>query len=196
MKKQLPSHGNGYAPERSRESDDGFAPSAYGRASRPAAAAWAAPILWVPMLAVVLLLAPMLGSMPANLSADPNPFEIQDIEARAKESYKRFIKLWQEELYFELYDLGIQSTRDRITREQFAQRMVELAWVPDGALNEKYLIATMRFRTMVYVKARVLYRGKFNPDMRFSKDLSVLLLFERGRWRLDLIQLIRSPYTT
>jgi hypothetical protein len=106
------------------------------------------------------------------------------------------VRMWQEELYFELYDLGIKSTQARISRQDFAQRMVELSWVPDGELNPKYLKSVMRFRTMVYINTRILYRNKFNPEERFAKDQVVLLLQEDGEWRLDLVALIRSPYAT
>ena len=145
------------------------------------------------LLAMLLVLPPLAGTM---ASAEPNPFERREIEQQALESFKRMVRMWQEELYFELYDLGIKSTQARISRQDFAQRMVELSWVPDGELNPKYLESVMRFRTMVYVNTRILYRNKFNPAERFAKDQVVLLLQEDGEWRLDLVALIRSPYAT
>lgn len=156
----------------------------------------------VPFIIGSLLAAPLLAltlaftvTMVATVAdAEPNPFEKRDIEEQALESFRRFILLWQEELYFELYDLGIASTRKRITREEFARRMVELTWVPHGKLNPKYLNSNMRFRTMVYVKARVVYRNKFNENQVFSNDQTMLLLKEDGEWRVDLIAMIRSPY--
>lgn len=146
-----------------------------------------------------LLLLTLLAALPlagTTATAEPNPFERREIEQRALESFKRMVRMWQEELYFELYDLGIKSTQARISRQDFAQRMVELSWVPDGELNPKYLEAVMRFRTMVYINTRILYRNKFNPAERFAKDQVVLLLQEDGEWRLDLVALIRSPYAT
>jgi hypothetical protein len=146
-------------------------------------------LLAAPLVALMLMLATVAD-------AEPNPFEKRDIEEQALESFRRFLLLWQEELYFELYDLGIAATRQRITREEFARRMVELTWLPLGTLNPRYLNADMRFRTMVYIKARVVYRNKFNADQVFSNDQTMLLLKEDGEWRVDLIAMIRSPYVT
>lgn len=145
------------------------------------------------LLALLLVAVPLAGT---TATAEPNPFEQREIEQRALESFRRMVRMWQEELYFELYDLGIKSTQARISRQEFAQRMVELSWVPDGELNPRYLESVMRFRTMVYINTRIVYRNKFNPAERFSKDQVVLLLQEDGEWRLDLVALIRSPYAT
>ena len=48
---------------------------------------------------------------------------------------------------------------------------------------------------MVYGPAGVRNRHKFNPDNRFSKEQTLLLLQEDGQWKVDLIALIRSPYS-
>jgi len=126
--------------------------------------------------------------------ADPNPFEQEQIEARALEAFRVMVALWREELYFELYDLGSEATRGRITREEFAQRMVELSYVPKGELNPKYLKSKLRFRTLVYIATRIEYRHKFDVDRTFHRDHGFLLLEEDSAWRVDLIQLIRAPY--
>ena len=126
--------------------------------------------------------------------ANPNPFEQKNIEAQALEAFKVIMALWREELYFELYDLGSESTKSRISREEFAQRMVELSFVPYGELNPKHLKSEMSFRTLIYIKARVDYRHKFNTSRRFYRDHIFLLLEEDNTWRVDLIQLIRAPY--
>ena len=126
--------------------------------------------------------------------AEPNRFEKLKLEAGALAAFEQVISLWREELYFELYDLGIASSKTRISQEQFAQRMVELSYVPKGTLNPKHLSAKFRFRTMIYVKARIDYRHKFNPEITFPKNHTFLLLEEEGAWRIDLIQLIRAPY--
>ena len=142
-----------------------------------------------------LLLAALLLGPAAALRAEPNTFEQRKIEAQALESFKRIVQLWQEEVYFELYDHGMAASKARISRADFAQRMVELSWVPEGDLNPTHLKAQFRFRTVVYVTARVPYRHKFNPDNRFSKEQTLLLLQEDGQWKVDLIALIRSPYS-
>ena len=141
-------------------------------------------------LAAPLVLAP--GG--AGPRAEPNPFEQRRIEARAMEAFRTILGLWREELYFELYDHGIETSKERISREAFAQRMVELSWVPIGELNPKFFKPTFRFRTMVYLEVRVQFRHKFNPESLFFKDHTFLLLQENGTWRIDLIRLIRSPF--
>jgi hypothetical protein len=98
-------------------------------------------------------------------------------------------------VYFELYDHGMAASKARITREEFAQRMVELSWVPEGELSPRHLKAQYRFRTVVYVSARIPYRHKFNPDNRFSREQTLLLLQEDGQWKVDLIALVRAPFS-
>lgn len=141
------------------------------------------------LLLGVLLLAPAVPQ------AEPNFFEQRKIEAQALETFRRVITLWQEEVYFELYDHGMAASQGRLSREEFAQRMVELAWVPEGELNPRFLKAEYRFRTVVYVTARVPYRHKFNPDNRFVKEQTLLLLREGGQWKVDLVSLIRAPFS-
>ena len=126
--------------------------------------------------------------------AEPSRFEKQDVEAQALEAFRQILGLWKEELYFELYEIGMESTKKQVSLEDFAQRMVELAWLPQGELNPKFLKSKFRFRTMIYVSARVKYRHKFNPDNTFFKDHTFLLLEEKGTWRIDLVQLVRAPY--
>jgi hypothetical protein len=126
--------------------------------------------------------------------AAPNYFEQRKIEVQALDAFRRMLALWREEVYFELYDHGMEASKARITRENFAQRMVQLEWVPQGEPNPRYLTADYRFRSMAYVKVRVLYRNKFNPSQQFNKEQTFLLLQENGAWRIDLVDLIRSPY--
>lgn len=138
------------------------------------------------------------GSLPGpavpTLRAAPNVFEQRNIEAQALQAFRAVVSLWREELYFELYDYGMESTKARISREEFAQRMVELSWVPVGEPNPKFLRAEYQFRTMIYVKARINYRHKFNPGQGFYKDHTFLMLLENGTWRVDLVQLVRAPF--
>ena len=144
-------------------------------------------------LAIGCLLAWALVPAP-SARAEPNAFEKRAIEAAALEAFRTIVTLWREELYFELYDMGSESTRARVSKEEFAGRMVRLNWVPEGELNPEFLKAKFRFRTMVYVAARIRYRDKFNPEMEFLKEQTFLLLKERGKWRIDLIKLVRAPF--
>lgn len=141
-----------------------------------------------------LLLALMPWPHADPVLAAPTRYEKQEVEAQALEAFRRIMDLWKEELYFELYESGMESTKKQVSLEAFAQRMVELAWLPQGELNAKFLKPKFRFRTMVYISARVQYRHKFNPDKTFFKDHTFLLLEEDGTWRIDLVQLVRAPF--
>ena len=143
---------------------------------------------------MALLLA-LLLSVPRAAQAEPGVYEQRKIAAQALESFRRIMDLWRQEVYFELYDLGMESSKARISREDFAQRMVQLDWLPQGELDPKFLTAEYRFRTAVYISARIPYRNKFNASPPFSKDETILMLKEGGEWHVDLIQLIRSPFT-
>jgi hypothetical protein len=146
---------------------------------------------WVALGALLLGVSAGLARAAA---ADPGPQEQRKIESEALESFRRIMTLWREEVYFELYDQGTAASKARITREEFAQRMVQLEWLPAGEINPRFLKPEYRFRTMVYVQARIPYKNKFNTGDPFAKDQSVLLLLEDGQWKIDLVQLIRSPY--
>lgn len=131
----------------------------------------------------------------APASAEPNRFEERALEEEALRAFRQAITLWREELYFELYELGWDASKQRLPTEEFAQRMVELSWVPQGDPDPKFLKTDFRHRTMIYVYSRLLFQNKFIPDQRFSKDYSALMIKENGRWRVDLVQLVRSPYS-
>ncbi len=163
---------------------------------RPARAPRAMPPRRTLAVTLATVLLPVLLAGPAApLRAEPNFFEQRKIEAQALEAFKRVISLWQEEVYFELYDVGMAASKARISREQFAQRMVELTWLPEGELNPTHLKATFRFRTAVYITARIPYKDKFNPDKIFTSEQTLLLLQEDGQWKVDLIALIRAPFS-
>ncbi|MEE8436559.1 MAG: hypothetical protein V3S64_17360 [bacterium] len=147
------------------------------------------------IVAVVTVVA-AVTTIPARTAwSEPNFFEKRKIELQALEAFKEIISRWREEVYFELYDSGMEESQGRITRQEFAQRMVELSWVPRGELNPKFLKLRYHFRTMVYVTARVPYRHKFDQTRSFSKDQTMVMVWEKGKWRVDLIELIRSPYS-
>ena len=131
----------------------------------------------------------------ANANArQPTPAELEAIRKETKIVYQNFLQLWQEERYFELYDYGKKHSRNQFTIEEFATRMVELDWVPVGLLTEKIPEVNYSYRTLLYVDVAILFRHKSFMDLQFSKQQSFLLLKEDGKWRFDLLQMIRSPY--
>ncbi len=144
--------------------------------------------------ALLTMLAALAVASGGTLRADAGAFEQRKIAAQAQEAFIHIINLWREEVYFELYDSGMETSKARISREEFARRMVQLDWIPQGDLNPKFLKAEYRFRTVVYVSARITYRNKFDAAAPFARDQTMLMLEENGAWHIDLIQLIRSPY--
>lgn len=132
---------------------------------------------------------------PQQARADPNRFEQHRIEAAAQEAFKAVLGLWREEVYFEMYETGMSTSKTRISQEDFARRMVELEWVPLEAPNPKFMSTEFHFRTVVYVSARLKFRNKFNPDLIYEKLQRMLLLKEEGQWRVDLVQLVRAPFS-
>ena len=131
----------------------------------------------------------------SNASArQPTPAELEEIHKETKIVFQNFLQLWQEERYFELYEYGKKHSRNQLTIEEFATRMVELDWVPVGLLPDKNPVVNYRYRTLLYVNAAILFRHKSFIDLQFSKQQSFLLLKEEGKWRFDLLQMIRSPF--
>ena len=133
----------------------------------------------------------------SNVSArQPTPAELDAIRKETKIVFHNFLQLWQEERYFELYDYGKRHSRNQLTIEEFATRMVELGWVPVGLLRDINLEVNYRYRTLLYVDVAILFRHKSFMDLQFNKQQSFLLLKEEGKWRFDLLQMIRSPFYT
>ena len=131
----------------------------------------------------------------SNASArQPTPAELKEIHKETKIVFQNFLQLWQEERYFELYEFGKRHSRNQLTTEEFATRMVELDWVPVGLLTDNIPEVNYHYRTMLYVDVTILFRHKSFMDLQFSKQQSFLLIKEEGKWRFDLLQMIRSPF--
>ena len=131
----------------------------------------------------------------SNASArQPTPAELEAIRKETEIVFQTFLQLWQEERYFELYEYGKKHSRNQLTIEEFATRMVELDWVPVGLHSENPPEVNYRYRTLLYVDAAILFRHKSIMDLQLSKQQSFLLIKEEGKWRVDLLQMIRSPF--
>ena len=124
----------------------------------------------------------------------PTPTELEAIRKETKIIFQNFLQLWQEERYFELYEYGKRHSRNQLTIEEFATRMVELDWVQVGLLTDNNPEVNYRYRTLLYVDVAILFRHKSFMDLQFSKHQFFLLLKEEGKWRFDLLQMIRSPF--
>ena len=127
------------------------------------------------------------------IARQPTPAELEVISKETKIVFQNFLQLWQEERYFELYEYGKRHSKNQLTIEEFATRMVELDWVPVDLLPENNPEVNYRYRTLLYVDVAILFRHKSFIDLQFSKQQSFLLLKEEGKWRFDLLQMIRSP---
>ena len=128
------------------------------------------------------------------VARQPTSTELEAIQKETVVVFQDFLQFWQEERYFELYKYGKQQSTNQITIEEFATRMVELDWVPVGLVPEKKPEILYRYRTLLYVNAAIVFRHKSNFDLQFTKHQSFLLLKESGKWRFDLLQMIRSPF--
>ena len=136
----------------------------------------------------------ILSGFSNTFARQPTPAELEAISNETKIVFQNFLQLWQEERYFELYEYGKKNSRNQLTIEEFATRMVELEWVPVGLLPEKNPEVNYHYRTLLYIDAAILFRHKSYIDLQFSKQQSFLLLKEEGKWRFDLLQMIRSPF--
>ena len=138
----------------------------------------------------------IFSAVSGAVARQPTPAELEAIQKETMHVFEDFLQLWQEERYFELYKYGKLQSTNQITIEEFATRMVELDWVPVGLLTEKKIEISYRYRTLLYVNTAIVFRHKSNLDLQFTKQQSFLLLKESGKWRFDLLQMIRSPFYT
>ena len=145
-------------------------------------------------LIIFLCLLTIISGLSNTRARQPTPSELEAIRKETKIVFQNFLQLWQEERYFELYEYGKRNSRNQLTIEEFATRMVELDWVPVGFLPDKNLEVNYHYRTLLYVDVAILFRHKSFMDLQFSKQQSFLLLKEEGKWRFDLLQMIRSPF--
>jgi len=141
-------------------------------------------------LGLLLLIQPTFETV----ARTPTPAELNYLSEQAKSAFVEFLQLWQEERYFEMYEHGKRQSRAQLTMEEYATRMVELDWVPVGLEPKIPVEIDYQFRTMLYVNVTVLFQHKNYYDLRFPRKQSFLLIWEDNGWRLDLLQMIRSPY--
>jgi hypothetical protein len=147
----------------------------------------------VKRIALILILAFTLSGQVLN-ARQPTPAEMETISKEMRLVFETFLQLWQEERYFEMYDFGKKQSKEILSLEEFATRMVELDWVPVGLSPEKPSEIYYRYRTLLYMNAHIVFRHKSFYDLQFTKPKAFLLQKEEGSWKFDLIQMIRSPY--
>ena len=145
---------------------------------------------WLPLLLGCWLIL----SLPVQ-ARTLTPIELETILTQARAQFTNFLQLWQEERYFEMYEFGVRQSKQQLSVEEFATRMVELDWVPVN-VDQEPLQVDFRFRTMVYVTTVLEFRHKSFPELQYGKRQSFLLIQEEEGWHLDLLQMIRTPYYT
>ncbi|MDT8445701.1 MAG: hypothetical protein RRB13_02235 [bacterium] len=139
----------------------------------------------------------LLLSLPWSVGlAEPNPYESRVIRKQILQDFKNLMDMWKEELYFEMYDSGQRASRQRLSKGEFAQRMVDLGWKP-SLKAEDIRSLDILYRNYASIHVRMEFENKINPTRKLLKDmvLSAILEGEKDRsWRFDLTQLIRVPY--
>jgi hypothetical protein len=150
------------------------------------------------VLRTLLIVAVLLAGRGAFLvevqARTPTPMEMEAIHVETQKAFEEFLQLWQEERYFEMYEFGRRQSKELLGLEEYATRMVELDWVPVQLAPEKPPVVSFRFQTMLYVEATIVFRHKSMVDLQFERSQAFLLLKEDGKWRFDLLQMIRSPF--
>jgi len=122
--------------------------------------------------------------------------ELKFIENQARSTFVQFLQLWKEERFFEMYEFGKIRSKEQLSLEEYATRMVELDWIPEGLAKDTPIEVNFHFRTMLYLNVSITFRHKNSPELQFTKQQPFLLIWEKDQWRFDLLQLIRSPFYT
>lgn len=128
-----------------------------------------------------------------DLQAAFNQHEIKLMTENIEERFDLLIDTWNEELYFEMYDFGQRASHQRISRGEFAQRMVELKWKP--TLKPVEIVKV----DILYLNYAVIYfwqefENKVNVMRKVRKYMVFPVILENNIWKFDLTQLIRIPY--
>jgi len=128
-----------------------------------------------------------------NAHADFNKYEIKIITERIESAFSLLIDTWNEELYFEMYDLGQRSSQMRLSRGEFAQRMVDLKWKPSlkPIRIDKIEIIYMNYAAIYFWQE---FENKVNMLQKVEKYMTLPTILESNNWKFDLTQLIRIPY--
>ena len=135
----------------------------------------------------------MVVSASHELQAAFNQHEIKLMTENIEERFDLLIDTWNEELYFEMYDFGQRASHQRISRGEFAQRMVELKWKP--TLKPVEIVKV----DILYLNYAVIYfwqefENKVNVLRKVRKYMVFPVILENNIWKFDLTQLIRIPY--
>lgn len=126
-------------------------------------------------------------------STPPNKYELAIIEDNVRSSFQTLMQIWKEELYFEMYDFGQQTTKKVLKKADFVQRMVDLKWKP-AIEEDKIQKIHVIYRNFGAVHAIIKFQNKVNAAYTIKKLIVFPVTMEKNTWKYDLTQLIRIPY--
>jgi len=141
-------------------------------------------------LSLLLVFGLLLAS---PVTAGPNAYEMRIIRKDILKAYNQLTDMWKEELYFDMYELGQRASRIKLSKGEFAQRMVDLAWKPSNQIEEIKDVKIL-YRNYATVHVRMQFENKVNPTRVLLKDVIFTAILEGKGWAFDLTKLIRTPY--
>lgn len=150
-------------------------------------------ILRFSLFGMFLLATFLCVSRPVFAQSQFNTHEIKVIKEKIQMSFDLLINTWNEELYFEMYDLGQRQSRMKLSRVEFAQRMVELKWKSSlkPVKIEKIDIIYHNYAIIYFFQE---FENKVNSLRLIEKKMIFPAILEDGSWKFDLTQLINIPY--
>jgi hypothetical protein len=146
-----------------------------------------------PTILIMITLCWMVLAGSVNLSAQPNSYEETLIKEKILSDFHMLIDTWNEELYFEMYQLGDSLSKSILSQGEFAQRMVDLQWKP--SLSElKNVTVKIIYRNLSAIHFDQEYENKINLTQTLWKRMIFPTVLESKTWKFDLKQLINIPY--
>lgn len=145
------------------------------------------------LLPFILLLFMVFGLADSSYAKKERPSgaDKDEVKRLAERDFDSIINLWKDEKYEELYDYGTLSSHIRISKENFIKEMkgkaFKLMCCGDAAREIEVIYKSP---TSVYVKAKIGYKSA-TKELFHHETFG--LIFEEGKWRTDMIQILRSP---
>jgi len=133
-----------------------------------------------------------LADISAAKRGKPPADNIDETKRLSERDFDSIINLWKDEKYDELYGYGTLSSHVRISKEGFVKEMTQkkfkLLCCGDAAREIEVIYKSP---TVVYVKARMGYKNHINKEA--FRHETFKLVFEEGKWRTDIMQILKLP---
>lgn len=134
----------------------------------------------------------------------PSEEEKDETIASARSAFMEMVTLWKDEKYAELYEYGTLRSQQRLSREEFEERMrraqkrLECCWATVQDVQAIY-----KSKTEVHIKAKMGYRpsGTLSTRRRNGPQISespsfahetFYLVYQGGRWRVNLYRILEK----